>query len=441
MSTEKLLSRELLEYLHTYDIVMISETRRSVIEKDLWKPFKLFFHPASSSGKAGEGLLLGIRYSKEYHILPYCTKVGSLWAKLQFRDGGPPLIIGTTYIPPAGSPQLATFRLTERMSEIQKTMSKAKDEGFAFLGGDFNARVGPLPPMAHGGDTRVNPHGRKLLRMAHKLGVYICTGRVIGDIPAEVSYHGTSRSAATRLDHIIVSPNLLSHLEHSGVDLDRSDSDHFPLCTTLSFPTRLGQSPPPNRAGHILSQIRWRPIAREPYAQALQSDDLNFLSQCEKAIRDGDIKSSVHCLYALLQDAAKKSGMYMQGEQSQTQEPRRKHQPFFDNECRTLKREVWRYGMLANWQGLEFKKLERHYHATVRRKKRAYQSQKLKSVVCQIKSNPGRFWKTLRRDKDRLPDTLRDVTAWDTYMHSLAKGLGIEDPNEGIPREAYPPPP
>jgi hypothetical protein len=216
MSTEKLLSRGLIEYLHTFDIVMLSETRLQVIDKDHWTQYKVFFHPASRSDRAGEGMMLCIRYRKEYHILPYCTKQGSLWAKLQFREGGPPLIIGTTYIPPTGSPLLRAWSLSDRISELQKTLGKAKDEGFTFLGGDLNSRVGPLSPMASGGDTVVNAHGRRLLRVAHKLGVYICTGRVPGDIPAGVSCHGTSRSAATLLDHLIVSPNLLPHLQHSG---------------------------------------------------------------------------------------------------------------------------------------------------------------------------------------------------------------------------------
>jgi hypothetical protein len=115
--------------------------------------------------------------------------------------------------------------------------------------------------------------------------------------------------------------------------------------------------------------------------------------------------------------------------------------PSLTDECKTLKRDVWRYGMLANWRGPEFKRLERNYHAMVRRKKRAYQAQKAeKCGASQMKTNPHRFWKTLRDDKDRLPDTLRDVTAWDPYIQSLARGLGSEDPNQGIPSEAYPPP-
>ena len=89
------------------------------------------------------------------------------------------------------------------MKEIQKTFGKAKIEGYAFLGGDLNSRVGPLSPMAPGGDPHVNPHGRQLLRVVKTLGAYICTGRVTGDIPAGVSYHGTCRTAPTRLDHII----------------------------------------------------------------------------------------------------------------------------------------------------------------------------------------------------------------------------------------------
>jgi hypothetical protein len=100
---------------------------------------------------------------------------------------------------------------------------------------------------------------------------------------------------------------------------------------------------------------------------------------------------------------------------------------------------VWRYGILAKWQGVEFKRLERNYHATVRKKKRAYHAQTLKLVVNQKKSNPQRFWKTFRGDKTVLPDTLRDVSAWDSYIQCLARGLGNEDPNHGLSIEAYPP--
>jgi hypothetical protein len=58
MSTEKLLSRVLIKYLHTSDIVMLGETTLQVLDNDLWTPFKVFFHPASRSGRAGEGMLL-----------------------------------------------------------------------------------------------------------------------------------------------------------------------------------------------------------------------------------------------------------------------------------------------------------------------------------------------------------------------------------------------
>eukprot|EP00884_Botryococcus_braunii_P003374 jgi/Botrbrau1/13037/Bobra.0389s0027.1 len=416
---------------------MLSETRRQIIERDLWAPFKLFFHPASHSGRAGEGLLLGIRYSNEYHILPYCTKQGSLWAKIQFKGGGLPLIIGTTYIPPSGSPLLSSLSLSNRMKEIQKTLGKAKVEGYAFLGGDLNSRVGPLPPMAPGGDPKVNPHGRQ--RAVHKLGVYICTGRVRGDIPAGVSYHGARRSAATRLDHIIVSPNLIPHLEDSGIDCERSESDHFPLCASLSIPIHPRPCPSSDQGGHPLSQISWCQFARDQYVQALQSDELNLMSQCEKAVEDGDIKSSIHCLYALIKDAAKKAGMHDQYKRYPHNGHRRQHQPFFDQECRALKREVWRYGMLTKWRGDEFRRLERKYHAIVRKKKRAYQAQKLKTLVHQKHFNPHRFWKTLRRERDRLPEPLRDVSAWDSYINSLASGLGTEEPAHGLPIGAYPP--
>jgi exonuclease III len=111
--------------------------------------------------------------------------------------------------------------------------------------------------MTPGGDPTVHPHGRQLLRAVQKLGVYICTGRAMGDIPAGVSYHGTRRSAATRLQHIIVSANLIPHLKDSCIDRDRSDSDHFPLCASLSIPIHPTPyaCPSSGQGGHPLSQI------------------------------------------------------------------------------------------------------------------------------------------------------------------------------------------
>jgi hypothetical protein len=128
----------------------------------------------------------------------------------------------------------------------------------------------------------------------------------MGDIPAGVSYHGTRRSAATRLDHIIVSANRIPHLKDSCIDRERSDSDHFPLCASLSIPSHPTPRPPSVQGEHPLSQISWCQFARDRYAQALESDELNLMSQCEQAVDDEDIKSSIHCLYALIKFAAKR---------------------------------------------------------------------------------------------------------------------------------------
>ena len=431
------MSRGLLEYLQSFDIIMLSETRRHVLDKDLWTQFKVFFHPASNLGRAGEGILLAIRYRPEYHIVPYSTKRGSLWAKVQFRGGGPPLIIGTTYIPPSGSPLLSSLSLNKRMNDIQATFGKALAEGFVFLGGDLNSRVGPLPPMTPGVDPQVNSHGRHLLRVVHKIGAYMCTGRVTGDIPARASFHGTRRSIATRLDHIIVSPSLLTHLVECQVDGERSDSDHFPLCTALSLPICLEERTPCDHGGTPLSQIVWSPAARDAYVRALQYDHSGFMSQCQQAIQTGDFQSSIRSLYAFVEGAAKESGMLKRSKRDHHQVNR--HQPFFDTECKTLKRELWRYGRRVKWRGADFKKLEREYHARVRSKKRVFETQKLKCVINQKKSNPQKFWKTLRRDRDRLPNSLLDVSAWEPYMQSLARGPENGESPRIPPSEAYPP--
>jgi len=108
MPAHKLLSRGLLEYLREFDIIMLSETRRNLLDLDMWVGFKVFFHPASEQNKAGEGLFLAVKRSPHYHILPYSTKGTSLWAKLQFQRGGTSFDRGDELYPPVRVPSPLT---------------------------------------------------------------------------------------------------------------------------------------------------------------------------------------------------------------------------------------------------------------------------------------------------------------------------------------------
>lgn len=240
-----------------FDVIMLSETRAHLLDIDMWAGFKVFFHPASEQSKAGEGLFLAVKRSSHYHILPYSTKGSSLWAKLQFQQGGRPLIVGTTYIPPTGSPLLSEVSLRTRLSHIKGIFQQALGEGHVLFGGDFNARVGVQVPMAPGVDRHRNSHGTAVNHAIADMGGFLCTGRIKGDVPAGYSFYASGRQVFTRLDHMIVSPSLLPHLEETTIDGTRLDSDHLPIASKLAFEVHLGSHA--SNDGTPLRQLSWRP--------------------------------------------------------------------------------------------------------------------------------------------------------------------------------------
>ena len=435
MATHKLLSRGLLEYLRGFDVIMISETRRHLIDIDMWVGFKVFFHPASAYSKAGEGLFLAIKRSPHYHILPYSTQGTSLWAKLQFHQGGPPLIVGTCYIPPSGSPLLSEVPLRKRLSQIKDIFHRALGEGHVFLGGDFNARVGVQVPMTRGVDDRINTHGKALNKAIKEMGAYLCTGRIKGDAPAAYTFQASGRQIFTRLDHIIVSPSMIPYLEETVIDGTRSESDHLPITSKLTF---IVHSRPQSASdGTPLHQFTWRPSLRAAYVHALQADDANHAMNCSRAIQAGDLGGSLSALYSFISHAAQKAGMFPRCAIPRPHE-RIRSQPFFDAECRKLKREVWHLGRRVGWKGEVFKRLERRYHAVVRRKRRAYQFQRTCQTLNEVKSEPKKFWKSFQDAHEQLPHTMRSVHAWDSFVESLAGSPNTASVQTDPPFEAYP---
>ena len=189
--------------------------------------------PSCQSGQAGEGLLVAVKRSPYYTVMDWGSNNTSLWVKLQFQ-AGPPLVIGVCYLPPQGSPQLRDNDLDTRMTSLSSHFLAADKEGYVLLGGDFNARVGgcgelsPHTPGVRGcTDTTVNGYGRKLLQFCNRTGAFLCTGRVEGDRDGVPTYHATSRTGATRIDHMIASPRVLPLVSHSRVLTGWAGSDHY----------------------------------------------------------------------------------------------------------------------------------------------------------------------------------------------------------------------
>ena len=105
--------------------------------------------------------------------------------------------------------------------------------------------------------------------------------------------------------------------------------------------------------------------------------------------------------------------------------------PFFDAECRALKREVRGTQDFATR-----KRLERQYHSLVRSKRRAFRLGRLRDLLDQQYTKPRSFWKLLRSSQTSVPVSLQPVQVWDEYLDKLAN-IG-EVQSCALPPAAYP---
>ena len=248
ISDSKNALHDIIEYLNTFDIVMLVETRLTSIDKDFLLGYSVAHIPASDSGKAGQGILLGVRKSSHYHVQDWTSDDTSLWVKINLGQRVRPLFVGCTYIPPSGSPLLTGIFAVQRFENLQLQILAATALGNVICGGDFNARIGDRGNDAGSGhiargctDTGVNSYGSKLVELCRLSDCLLCTGIVIGDEGARPTYRATTRSRATRLDHVIVSRAhaFTECLNYTRVNVEQRGSDHHPIecCIRLRMPT------------------------------------------------------------------------------------------------------------------------------------------------------------------------------------------------------------
>ena len=124
------------------------------------------------------------------------------------------------------------------------------------LVGDFNAKVGSLPdpwvadvgdgipPQPQNTDSTVNTHGRRLVRLCADSAMILCIGRTLADTPAQPTFKARTNTVASRLDHVLVDPDLFSSIQYCVVGLTRADSDHMPLEMRILLSAAAPPSPP-----------------------------------------------------------------------------------------------------------------------------------------------------------------------------------------------------
>ena len=100
MHAEKMFLHDTLDYLSSFDINLLCETRCLVLPDNFLPFFDTFHVPTSSSGKAGEGLLISVRRSLGIATNVLAEDGSSIWLSLTSANFQRPLVVASCYIPP-----------------------------------------------------------------------------------------------------------------------------------------------------------------------------------------------------------------------------------------------------------------------------------------------------------------------------------------------------
>ena len=238
-----------------------------------------------------------------------------------------------------------------------------------------------------------------------------------GDIHAPLSY--PHAAGGLRPDHLALDPGIAADIQISTVDSSRLESDHFPLCVTLQCSLAPQPGAVPGAGGAPLPRLSWDDSHCEAYVQAL---DGFALDACTMLAAQGNIPRACEQLSAAVLAAAQASGCRFKPAISAgppcspPTQRRREHKPFFDRECRDLKR---LYQHTRSRDPEQAHVLLRKYASVVRRKCRIYRQLQTATLLRSIRSRPRDFWRKLHGKPAALPPTLQQHSKRQQYMADL----------------------
>ena len=306
-------------------------------------------------------------------------------------------------------------------------------QGHTLLAGDFNARVGNLldpwvadvghgvPPQLLNTENTINAHGRKLMRVYEDSSMILCTGRTVGDTAARPSFKARANTVASRLDHVLVDPDLFPSIQSCRIGATRDDSDHMPLELRIS----LGAAAPPlpSHQPHMCHTPTWiwDGAKREQSAHALQAGPCQaILQQGTAAVAAGDLHQSDLHFNTAVTSAAQMTGL-RQTRLPGSHPPCLSDFPWFDSRCAVLRPQLRRAHLLSP-RSPEVKVLQRRYRGQLRRSKAAGNSWDVIFLSQLMKTEPRQFWRKTKMPHTVLPPELCTLAAlpnWRPLQHRL----------------------
>ena len=310
-------------------------------------------------------------------------------------------------------------------------MAEAAEQGHVLLAGDFNSRTaqlvdctGPdelqqylavmpecqLPPLCtaprtnsdHGDATSF---GRQLIEMCQQRQLSILNGRTPGDMHGALTCFPSTGGSST-VDYYVASHQLLGYTSPTLQVLPRDPvSDHCALHLQLktqppsaaAYPQLAHQQPP---------CFKISPDRFEGYQSILKRPDIQQ-QLAAAAAPATPLQTSAEMLHGAMLQAAKLS-FDMQGAAGLQCTSRFPSNPWYDEECKRLRRQLRDARNVDNNSAVS-NQLAKEYDRVTRRKKRRFVRDQGASMVRLARQDSKLFWKKFRGRR-----------ADDSYVHDSA---------------------
>ena len=405
-------------------------------------------------------------YVSRWRPMDECTH---MWLRISAKLGlERDLFLCLCYIPPQNSTYYTSLA-EHPLSVITREAHLAASHGSILLAGDFNARTGvapdwldfselkdvykylegstnpasfpPPPPPRKNNDNKLSTLGKHLLEMCRECQLFIVNGRTPSDAAGDLTCFNHNNQGASTVDYFIADPNFFEKdindmqvLPCPETPLGKPLSDHRPLSLVSHLrPPSLDPPSLPTKHKHPKHIPRFlyhpNPDNIDAFAVNIASDPLLSCSHLSSLTTD---EASTTFQTRIMHHVA---CTHRPIDTSRPRNPHKhKHQPWFDKECKEMRRRFHASRRLPHTNLAEQARLE--YRRLTARKKKLWNEARLAQLLEDARHSPANFWRVFRKKGKTLK--IESAVQWYKYFKQLLAAPNIS-PTTCSPLPPIPP--
>jgi exonuclease III len=417
------------KFLFNSDIIALTETwhiNDAPWKKKLEKDFLVYDTSAikeKSKGRPSGGIILLISKILEIKKINLIDS-SKFFILIEIFLENSALVIGVFYF----SPALSDESCTEIMEQCLINISQYNNENIVLIG-DLNSRFGALNQIPDetldigninlyherkSNDEKTNKRGILMCEIFEFFGYTLLNGRSKGDCPAKFTYVGLNGRSV--IDVAWVNERALTNTTNFQVHYSSYVSDHFPCVLELMVPKKPKTSQ--TKRSQQVDKIKWD-----------RDKASNYTTTLRQSIESSQSKTTLFELLQAITTTAKNLGMQKTVKLSNSNQV--PENPWFNNECRNLKKEL--RGMAWKMKkensnahiATQYKELRKNYLVLIKNSKQQYEDD-LRFKLSNVR-NSDVFWKTVNSFKPKkIVESSINLETWKIHLENLQKPFEVQ---------------